>query len=103
LQLSCHDNDKLPVDRKRSLNEIRFAWKDEGVHSNTHSDKICHQKHAQLETEPGAQGHRKRPCTCLAEGGRMAASTNKKDKAAGSCGSVEERVDGHEKDANRLL
>jgi hypothetical protein len=101
VQRSYHNNNKLRLDRKRSLNKIRFTWKDEDedVHNHTHGDKICHQKHAQLETEPAAQGHRKRPSTCLAEGGQMAASTNKRDKATGSCGSVEEDVGRHEKDS----
>jgi hypothetical protein len=84
----------IPIDRKRILDKIGFAW------NHTHDYKICHQNHALLETEPTAQGHRKRPIsTCLAESGRMAASTNKRDKATGiSFISVEEAIGRHEKD-----
>jgi hypothetical protein len=97
-----HVNDKIRFERKTLLDKVGFAWKHEGVHNHAHGDNVCHQKHAQLETEPAAQGHRKQPLiTSLAEGGQMGASANKRDKAAdGSFSSVEEAIGGHEKDAN---
>jgi hypothetical protein len=97
-QRSNHIIDEIRLDRKRLLDEIGFAWKDEDAHNHTHDDKICHQQHAQLETEPAAQGHRKRPTSvCRAESGRMATSTNRRDNATPSCSSVEKDNGRHEK------
>jgi hypothetical protein len=100
-QRKARIKNKGGLDRKRLLDEIGFAWKYEGVHNHnhTHDDKICHQKHVQLDAEPAAQENRKLPSTCLAESGEMAASTNKREnKATGSsCSTVDEVIGRHEK------
>jgi uncharacterized protein YbgA (DUF1722 family) len=94
-QRNYHTNDKIRLDRKILLDDIGFVWKDEGVHNNNqHYYKLRDQKNAQLETEPAAQGHRNQPSTCLAESSQKATSTKKRDKATGSCNSVEEDIGG---------
>jgi hypothetical protein len=101
-QRTIHINDKIRLNRKRLLDEIGFAWKDEGSHNYSNQCvKLWYQLHSQLETEPAAQGHMKRPIsTCLAKSGQMAASTNKRDEATCSCtGSVEEDIGRHENDS----
>jgi hypothetical protein len=94
-QRNLQNNNKIRLSRKRLLDEIGFAWKDEDAHNHPnhiHSDKICHQHYEQLETTEPARGHGKRSSTCVAESGQMGAGTKRRDKATASstCSYVED-------------
>jgi hypothetical protein len=52
-QRTNHVNDKIRLDRKKSLDEIGFTWKDEGAHT----DKLWHQQCEKLVEFKRKNGH----------------------------------------------
>jgi hypothetical protein len=120
-QRTSHIDNKIRLDRKKLLDEIEFVWK--GVTGcparySTSSSSVGLPNEALIEEpEQEAQAHnvrnrfecpsrnRKRPRTCLADGGEMAARTNQNGKTTtGSCSCVEEDVGGlDEEDSNPSL
>jgi hypothetical protein len=61
MQRARHANNKLRQDRKMILNEIGFAWKDDGAHTLDQNDKLWHQHHAKLVEHKRINGHCKVP------------------------------------------
>jgi uncharacterized protein YbgA (DUF1722 family) len=54
-QRTFHKNDKIRLDRKRILDELGFAWKDEGVRDM--NDKLWHQQYEKLVEFKRNYGH----------------------------------------------
>jgi hypothetical protein len=119
-QRSFHNNNKLRLDRKKLLDELDFVWKavtGPARYSTSSSSNVDLPNEALVEGPEQAQGrivrnrfeclsrNRKRPRTCLAHIGEMAATrTNQKGKTTGSCCCVEDDVGGvHEEDLNPSL
>jgi hypothetical protein len=108
-QRSLHGDNKIRLDRQKVLDEIEFVWKavaGPARYSTSSSSSVGLPNEALVEEPEQAQGHvpnrfecpsrnKKRPRTCLADSGEMAAKTNQRGKTTGSCAScVEDDVGG---------
>jgi hypothetical protein len=56
-QRKYHKNNKMRPDRKRILDEIGFAWKDDGAHTLIIDEKRWHEKYEKLLEYKRKKGH----------------------------------------------
>jgi hypothetical protein len=104
-QRTSHIDNKIRLDRKELLDVIEFVWKAASTggpsRDSTTSSIVSLPNEARVE-DP--ERNRKRPRTCLADGGEMAARTNKRGKTTGNCSCVEDDVGGlDEEESNPTL
>jgi hypothetical protein len=62
-QRQCHAKNKMRPDRKIILNEIGFAWKDDGAYTLNQDDKRWHQHYEKLVELKRINGNCKVPQT----------------------------------------
>jgi hypothetical protein len=62
-QRNHHKNNKLRLDRKRRLEDLEFAWKDDGALTFKPDDKLWHQQYEKLVEFKRKTGHCKVPQT----------------------------------------
>jgi hypothetical protein len=63
-QRKYHNNNKMRLARKVLLDELDFAWKDEGVHNLKPDDKLWHKQYEKLLEYKRINGHCKVPQKC---------------------------------------
>jgi hypothetical protein len=101
-QRHIYGNDMMLQKRKDLLEELRFT-SNLGLPSEALKETEPAQPHVTTNRYECPSPDRKRSSTCLAERVGKAASTNQRDKATGSCSSVETDYGLDERDANPSL
>jgi hypothetical protein len=61
-QRKHHNKNRMRQDRKVFLDEIGFAWKDDGAHNRNQNDKRWHQHYEKLVEHKRINGNCKVPC-----------------------------------------